>query len=191
MVGEVKARTGLNTEDEGSPPVRILLYPNPSLRRPAEPVTRIDAELRHTVRQMFDLMYEAAGIGLAATQVGLPLRLFVVNLTGRAEDETVLVNPEVLTAEGEQTSEEGCLSLPGVTGTVRRPLHLVVRGYDLEGDELEYEGRETFARVVCHEMDHLAGQLIIDRMGPAARLGNRARLKELEESYRSRAGSTS
>ena len=171
--------------------MRILLYPNPSLRRPAEPVTRIDAELRHTVRQMFDLMYEAAGIGLAATQVGLPLRLFVVNLTGRAEDETVLVNPEVLTAEGEQTSEEGCLSLPGVTGTVRRPLHLVVRGYDLEGDELEYEGRETFARVVCHEMDHLAGQLIIDRMGPAARLGNRARLKELEESYRSRAGSTS
>lgn len=170
--------------------MRILLYPEPGLRRPAEPVTRIDAELRRTVRQMLDLMYRASGIGLAATQVGLPWRLFVFNLTGRAEDERVLLNPEVLEREGEQVGEEGCLSLPGVSGKVRRPLRVVVRGYDLEGNELEYEGSDLFARLVCHEMDHLAGQLIIDRMGPAARLGNQARLKELEESYRSRVGPT-
>jgi len=139
---------------------------------------------------MFDTMYEASGVGLAATQVGLLLRLFVLNLTGEPGDELVLINPERPHESGEQVVEEGCLSLPGITGSVRRPAEVVVRGYDLKGHEVEYECRDLSARAVCHEMDHLEGRLIIDRMGPAARLSNRARLKELEEEYRSTDSST-
>jgi len=164
--------------------MRILLYPDAGLRRAAEPVPRVDAELRDAVREMFTTMYEAAGVGLAAIQVGLPLRLFIVNLTGEPKDETVVLNPEVLSEQGEQVAEEGCLSLPGVTAKIRRPAELLLRGYDLEGNQVEYHCQELYARVVCHEMDHLAGRLIIDRMGPAARIGNRSRLKELEANYR-------
>ena len=176
---------------EGTPRMRILVYPSPDLRRPAEPVLRVDAQLRRLVRQMFVTMHDAAGVGLAAVQVGRSLQLFVLNLTGEREGETVLINPRVLSREGEQVAEEGCLSLPGVTAKIRRPLELTVCGYDLQGNEVELRCQELLARAVAHEMDHLDGQLIIDRMGPAARLGNRPRLKELEESYRSSAASVS
>jgi len=163
--------------------MRIVLYPDPALRQPAEPVVRIDKALRRAVREMFVAMYDASGVGLAATQVGLPLRLFVFNLGGEPAHETVVINPEVLREGGEQVVEEGCLSLPGVTAKIRRPVQLVVRGYDLEGNQLEYECRDLCARAVSHELDHLQGQLIIDRMGSAARLTNQARLRELEEQY--------
>jgi len=170
--------------------MRIVLYPDPILRRTAGPVVSIDGELRRVAREMFDTMYGASGVGLAATQVGLLLRLFVLNLTGEPGDELVFINPEMLRESGEQMVEEGCLSLPGVTGSIRRPVEVVVRGYDLKGKEVEYECRDLCARAVCHEVDHLEGRLIIDRMGPAARLSNRARLKELEEEYRSTDSST-
>ena len=176
---------------EGTAPMRILLYPDPDLRRPAEPVARVDTELRRLVRQMFVAMYDAEGVGLAAVQVGRPLRLFILNLTGEHEGETVLINPCLVQQEGEQVTEEGCLSLPGVTAKLRRPLKLVVRGYDLDGNEVELCCQELSARAVGHEMDHLDGQLIVDRMGPAARIGNRPRLKELEDSYRNSAASVS
>jgi peptide deformylase len=169
--------------------MRILLYPDPDLRRPAEPVARVDTQLRRLVRQMFVALYDAGGVGLAAVQVGRPLRLFILSLTGERDGETVLINPWVLRQEGEQVAEEGCLSLPGVTAKLRRPLKVVVCGYDLEGSEVELRCEELSARAVGHEMDHLDGQLIIDRMGPAARIGNRPRLKELEESYRNSAAS--
>ncbi len=163
--------------------MRILLYPDRALRQPAEPVVRIDKALRRAAREMFVAMYDASGVGLAATQVGLPLRLFIFNLGGESAEETVLINPEVLRENGEQIVEEGCLSLPGVTAKIRRPVELVIRGYDLEGNELEYGCRDLCARAVSHELDHLEGRLIIDRMGSAARLSNQARLKELEEHY--------
>ena len=163
--------------------MRILLYPDPELRRAAEFVARIDNELRHVVRDMFALMYEARGVGLAATQVGLPLRLFIMNVTGEPEDETVVLNPQLVEEEGEQVAEEGCLSLPGVAGNIRRPGAVQVRGYSLECDEVDYRFEDLGARVVSHELDHLDGRLIIDRMGPAARLDSQARLRELEESY--------
>ena len=163
--------------------MRILLYPDPALRQPAEPVVRIDKALRRAAREMFVAMYDASGVGLAATQVGLPLRLLIFNLGGDSAEETVLINPEVLREGGEQIVEEGCLSLPGVAAKIRRPVELVIRGYDLEGNELEYECRDLCARTVSHEIDHLEGRLIIDRMGSAARLTNQARLKELEEHY--------
>ena len=170
--------------------MHIVLYPDPILRQTAEPVVSIDGELRRVAREMFDTMYGASGVGLAATQVGLLLRLFVLNLAGEPGDELVLINPEMLRETGEQIVEEGCLSLPGITGSIRRPVEVVVRGYDLKGKEVEYECRDLWARAVCHEMDHLEGRLIIDRMGPAARLSNRARLKELEGEYRSTDSST-
>lgn len=169
--------------------MRILVYPDPGLRRAAEPVIRIDGEVRRVVRDMFALMYEARGIGLAATQVGLPLRLFIMKVTGEPDGETVILNPEFVERDGEQLAEEGCLSVPGVSGKIRRPATVVLRGYGLEGKEMDYEFQELYARVVSHELDHLDGRLIMDRMGPAARLSSQARLKELEESYQVSAGS--
>ncbi len=163
--------------------MRILVYPDPELRRAAEPVARVDAELRRTVRDMFVVMYESRGIGLAATQVGLPLRLFIMNVTGEPGDETVILNPQLVESDGEEINEEGCLSVPGVTGNVRRPATVVLQGYSLGGKEVEYEFQALYARVVSHELDHLDGRLIIDRMGQAARLGSRPRLRELEELY--------
>jgi len=164
--------------------MRILAYPDPELRRPAQVVERIDAELRRIVQEMFPTMYEARGVGLAATQVGVPLRVFILNLTGEPEGETVVVNPELAAQEGEQVAEEGCLSIPGVSAKIRRPACVVLRGYDLAGNEIEYECRELFARAVCHELDHLEGQLITDRMGRAAKLTQQSKLRELEESFR-------
>jgi len=165
--------------------MHVVLYPDPVLRQRAEPVVSIDEELRRAARGMFETMYGASGVGLAATQVGLLVRVFVLNPTGAPRDELVLINPEILRQSGEQVVEEGCLSLPGVTGSIRRPAEVVVQGYDLKGNEVECECHELCARAVCHEMDHLNGRLIIDRMGPAARLSNGARLKELRGQYRS------
>jgi len=163
--------------------LRILAYPDPHLREAARAVERIDARLRRVIGEMFPTMYEARGVGLAATQVGVPLRLFVVNVTGEPEGEMVIINPELSVQEGERIAEEGCLSVPGVTASIRRPARVIVCGYDVHGEEVEYECEDFFARAICHELDHLDGQLILDRMGQTAKLTQRSRLKELEEAY--------
>ncbi len=173
--------------------MEIVYYPDPVLRKPAAAVAQIDDDVRTRVREMFDVMYEAGGVGLAAPQVGWSVRLCVVN--PRPDDrsgEMVLVNPVLAEAEGSEVAEEGCLSLPEVRGNVARWARVKVRWYSLDGERKEQEAEGLLARIFQHEIDHLEGRLIIDRMTPASRLSVRGALKELEQEFkaRSRAGST-
>jgi peptide deformylase len=160
----------------------ILTYPDPKLRRKAEPLTEITDEVRERVANMFPLMYEAKGIGLAAPQIGWNVRLFVVNVSGEPEDELVLVNPKVLEKDGGfWTLEEGCLSLPGINGKVQREKRVVVEAEDLDGNVFEIEADGMVGRCILHEYDHLDGVLFIDRLSAAKKMSIKRKLRALEE----------
>jgi peptide deformylase len=169
----------------------ILRYPAPILRRRAEPVGHIDDEVRAVAARMIQLMHEAPGIGLAAPQVGLPWRLFVVDVPRgeQPDSETpawteasrVYVNPELTELRGPlEVSEEGCLSIPDVHGDVYRPIIVTIRATDLDGNEFTQTGTGLLARCWQHENDHLDGVLIIDRMVQLHRLKNRQTIRQLE-----------
>jgi peptide deformylase len=163
---------------------RVLTYPDPRLRRKAEPILEITPEIRQRARAMFPLMYEEHGIGLAAPQVGWNVRLFVMNVSGKPEDEVVLVNPVVVEKKGGLWSfEEGCLSLPGIRGKVDRERLIVMEGTDLDGNKLRFELSELPGRCMLHEYDHLDGVLFIDRLSPAKKQSIKRRLRELEEEF--------
>jgi peptide deformylase len=144
----------------------ILRYGERPLHTPAAPVTRFDDELRRLIDDMIETMYAAPGIGLAAPQVGVPLRVFVVDLSvGRDRAQLItLVNPEFVQREGTQLEEEGCLSLPGFNATVLRPSRVVIQGLDREENRQTFEGTGLLARAFQHEMDHLDGRLFVDRL---------------------------
>ena len=150
--------------------MQIVKYPHPTLRHKSQPVRRVDAELRDTIRTMFELMYQAQGIGLAANQVDLPLRLFVINLSAEHEaaTEQVFINPVISHPQDHTEQEEGCLSLPGLYGPVRRPRKVRVEAYGLAGEHIAADLDGLPARVVQHELDHLDGILFIDRMDEGA-----------------------
>ncbi len=150
------------------------------LHAPARPVTAIDAEVRRLATDMLDTMYAAPGIGLAAPQVGVPLRVIVVDLSV-GEDRTQLihlVNPELVAKEGEQRHEEGCLSMPGYGGAPVRPAKVVVKGLDLDGHEQVHTATDLLARAFCHEIDHLDGLLFVDRLSPLKRDLMKRKLKK-------------
>ena len=153
-------------------PLTLVEYPHPALLRRARPVARLDAGLREAVEQMFEIMYESQGIGLAANQVALPYRLFVVNCAGRrgAGEEHVFINPVLSRPRGTAVQEEGCLSLPGVRMDVRRPQKIVVDAWSLEGEPVHLDIDGLLSRVVQHEFDHLEGRLFTDRLPEAAEL---------------------
>ena len=144
----------------------ILRYGERPLHAPAEPVSRFDQNLQSLVDDMVETMYAAPGIGLAAPQVGVALRVFVADLSvGRDPMQLiVMINPEFVEREGTQLEEEGCLSLPGFNATVLRPARAVVRGLDREGREQRIEGTGLLARAFQHEIDHLDGRLFVDRL---------------------------
>jgi peptide deformylase len=147
--------------------LQIVPYPHPALRWKSREVVRIDAQLKDWVQQMFELMYEARGIGLAANQVALPYRLFVINPTAdpaRKDEEMVFLNPAIVRKNGSEDAEEGCLSLPEVYGPVTRAERIVVEAFDLSGQEFRAEMSGLHARVVQHEYDHLEGVLFTDRV---------------------------
>jgi peptide deformylase len=148
--------------------LQIVTYPHPTLRHKSKPVIRVDAELRQLVSQMFELMYASRGIGLAANQVDLPLRLFVMNLEGEQGkgEEFVFINPVVTHPKGSETKEEGCLSLPELYAEVIRPKRVRVEAYGIDGREIRADIDGMFARCVQHEVDHLDGVLFIDRVNP-------------------------
>jgi peptide deformylase len=152
--------------------LKIVHYPHPILKRPSKPLKRVDDDLRAMVREMFDLMYKAKGIGLAANQVDLPLRLFVVNTEGDPNkgEELVFINPVVSRPRGTAEAEEGCLSIPSVYGLVKRPKEVDVQAYDLQGNEITASLSGMMARVVQHELDHLDGTLFVERMSEAGRM---------------------
>jgi peptide deformylase len=149
----------------------IVKYPDPVLERKGEPVTEFDCELQKLVDDMFESMYAAKGIGLAAPQIGLSKRLTVIDLScnERREDRIVLVNPEIIFREGKQYEEEGCLSLPEIRDKVTRAAKVRVRAQDVTGKWFEIEGVELLSRAFQHEIDHLDGILFFRRVSALKR----------------------
>jgi peptide deformylase len=147
----------------------------------------VDRELRQVVREMFELMYEANGVGLAANQVDLPLRLFIVNLAGSPGEgeEHVFINPVISHVKGTDEKEEGCLSLPGLYGNVKRPEKIKFSAFNLQGEEIEADLDGLFARVVQHENDHLDGILFIDRLSPTGVMAAEDSVQEFDRSFTS------
>jgi peptide deformylase len=170
-------------------PLQIVPHPHPALRRKSRELLRIDAELRQIVEQMFELMYAARGVGLAANQVGLPYRLFVINPEGdpaAKEEELVFINPRITRKKGSEDDEEGCLSLPEIHGPVTRATELIVDAFDLSGRQFEMQLEDFPARIVQHEHDHLDGILFIDRVQPAIRAQLQPLITDLELQFRNR-----
>jgi len=168
--------------------LELVEYPHPALARKAKPLARIDDAVRDAVAQMFDIMYEAQGVGLAANQVALPYRLFIVNVTGRrgAGEELVFLNPSLSRPRGTAVQEEGCLSLPGLRMDVRRPEQVVLDAWSLDGQPVHLDLNGFLARVVQHEFDHLEGRLFTDRLPEAAALEARRALASMQEVFSGR-----
>jgi peptide deformylase len=162
-------------------PIRI--YPDPVLREVCPPVERFDDELRRLSADMIETMRAAPGVGLAASQVGVPLRLCVLDPSAGSDPAAVrvLVNPELLESEGVENEEEGCLSIPGFVERVERPERVTVRGFDLDGGEISLCADGILARVVCHEIDHLNGVLFVDRLRGLRRERARRALRRMAE----------
>jgi peptide deformylase len=167
--------------------LRIVRWPHPALRFESVPVARIDDALRAQVREMFDLMYENRGIGLAANQVALPFRFFVLNTTSdrdKPECEQVFINPEIVKRHSSVEAEEGCLSFPGLYADVQRARKIRVRAFDLDGNEVEIDAEDLLSRAIQHETDHLHGKLFIDYFQPSARTSSAPKIREFELQYR-------
>lgn len=168
--------------------MQIVTYPHPTLRHKSQPIKRVDANLRKMVSQMFELMYEAGGVGLAANQVDLPFRLFVANLQRDPEEgeELVFINPVISRPKGLEEKEEGCLSLPELYGPVKRPETIQVTAYTLRGEEIQAKLSGFSARVVQHETDHLDGVMFIDRLSETEAMAARDSIEEFELSFAGR-----
>src|SRR5262245_53657222 len=161
--------------------VEIVHWPNAVLTKGTKPVEKVDDDLRDTVENMGRLMVELRGVGLAAPQVGIAKRFMLVSPTGELDDVQVVVNPEILRAEGEEEMEEGCLSFPGIYGTVKRATDIHVKYRDLDWALKDLHLTGFIARIFQHEFDHLNGVVFIDRMGAGERLRIRSRLADLEQ----------
>jgi peptide deformylase len=162
--------------------LKIVKYPEPVLSQPGEPVTEFDGELRKLVADMFETMYAAQGIGLAAPQVGISKRLTVIDLSQGKEpkDKLVLINPEVISSEGRLYEEEGCLSFPEIREKVVRAAKVRIRAQDERGKWFEMDGEELLSRAMQHEIDHLDGILFIFRMSPLKRNLNLRKIRKLQ-----------
>jgi peptide deformylase len=163
--------------------LEIVTWPNPVLDIPGDPVTVFDDELKKLVNNMFETMYAAPGVGLAAAQVGISKRLFVMDCSGGKDPEQriAIINPEVLAAEGDQDGEEGCLSFPGIFTPVERSLRAVVRAQDVNGNEFEIDAQELTARCMLHETDHCDGIVFLDKMSPLKRELVKHKIKKLQK----------
>jgi len=160
---------------------KILTFPNPVLRQKVETVTSFDESLKELVTDLADTMYDAPGAGLAANQIGVCLRVVVVDVSENKEEKKhlVLVNPEIIDKEGCQIDEEGCLSVIDLTAKVERYRKLLVRAQDLDGKSWEFPAEDFFARVIQHELDHINGILFIDHLSSLKRTLYKKRLKKI------------
>ncbi len=158
--------------------LNILHFPDPRLRTIAKPVEEFDDALRQLVSDMFETMYEAPGIGLAATQVDRHIRLLVMDVSDGRNQPRCLINPRIIAADGEEESDEGCLSVPGYYEKVRRAEHIRVRAQDEHGETSEFDSHGVEAVCIQHEMDHLEGKLFVDYLSNLKR--NRIRNKLLK-----------
>jgi peptide deformylase len=161
--------------------VPILRYGAPELRELSEKIDSFSGELEKIVQNLFDTMYGSPGIGLAAAQIGLNLQLATIDLSvgEDASKRIVLCNPEIISVEGEQKSDEGCLSIPDFTDTVTRPLKITVRGFDLHGEEFTVDAEGLLARCLSHEIDHMNGVLFIDHLSSLKRTLIRNKIKKM------------
>lgn len=169
--------------------LEVVHYPHPALRHASKPLVKVDQQLRDWVAEMFELMYEHKGIGLAANQVGLPYRVFVINVEGdpkQPELERVYLNPVISQGKGQGDHDEGCLSLPDVHGPVTRNTTIRVQGYDLDGNEIDEVIDGMHARVVLHETDHLDGVMFTDKLAPSFKAEVDDLLYEFEVDWKSR-----
>ena len=168
--------------------MELRLYPDPVLRRRAEAVRAFDPALADVARGMVRLMHDHKGLGLAAPQAGLSLRLMIVVPDDAPDHETVMVNPEIVQTGGWEEAEEGCLSFPGIYIKNGRFARLRVRYQNLQGNPCQGEAEGLLARAVQHEVDHLDGRLLVDRMSVVQRLTHRRRLRELERRFEEQQG---
>ena len=158
----------------------LVEYPHPALFRKSKPLLCIDGGIRDAVEQMFNIMYESHGVGLAANQVALPYRMFVINTTGdpNSGEELVFLNPTLSRPRGTAIQEEGCLSLPGLRAEVRRPERVVVDAWSVDGQPIRIDLDGFLARVVQHEFDHLNGKLFIDHLRPMKKILVKNKMKK-------------
>ena len=161
----------------------VVKYGDPVLEKPGATITKFDAALEELAEDMFATMYAAQGVGLAAPQVGKSLRIAVVDVTGgkNPEAKIVLVNPEIIHAEGEKREEEGCLSIPGFRGYVVRPQFVTVKAQNAKGEAFEIRGEDLLARAFCHEIDHLNGILFLAHLGMLKRDLIKRKIKKLRK----------
>ncbi len=162
----------------------ILHFPDPRLRRRAEPVETVDDALRRTLNDMFETMYAAPGIGLAATQVGIARRFAVIDVSEEKNERRVLINPEILERSGNCESEEGCLSVPDYYDTVKRAERLRLRALDDNGEPYELEAEGILAICIQHEVDHLNGRLFIDYLSDLKRRRVRRKIEKARRETR-------
>ena len=163
--------------------LEIVHYPDPILLRPGDPVMEFDDKLKKLVSDMFETMYAAPGVGLAAPQVGVSKRLFVMDCSGGKDpaQRIAMINPEVIRVEGEQEGEEGCLSFPGIFFEVKRDFRAIVRAHDVTGNLFEVDGMELTARCMLHETDHCDGIVFIDHTTPLKREMVKSKIKKLQK----------
>jgi peptide deformylase len=159
----------------------ILEFPDPRLRTQAQPVTVFDADLKRFVADMFETMYEAPGVGLAATQVNVHRQLLVADMSENSDQPLVLINPRILEKDGVQVFQEGCLSFPGIYADVERALRVKVTAQDVDGNEFVLDVEGPLAVCIQHEMDHLVGKVFVDHLSPLKRS---LLLKRLEKKRR-------
>ena len=161
----------------------ITKYGAPVLESPTKPIEKFDEELAKLCEDMFESMYVAQGVGLAATQIGLSKNLAVIDVSvGKNPDaKLVLANPEIISVEGDQREEEGCLSLPGFRGSVLRPAYVTIRAQNLKGEKYELRGEGLLARAFCHEIDHLNGILFIQHLSMLKRDLIKRRIRKLKK----------
>jgi len=167
--------------------LKIVHYPHPALRFKSKPLTSIDKEFHLTVGRMFELMYEARGLGLAANQVAIPHQFLVMNISGDAnqkEQEEIFINPIIVERKGNVDDSEGCLSFPGIYQRVRRAKAVKVQAYNIKGEPVEIEATGLAARAWQHEIDHLNGVLFVDKMGLVAKIAAKTSVAEMEAEFR-------
>ncbi len=163
--------------------MEVVTWPNPVLENPGEPVTEFGNDLKTLVRDMFETMYAAPGVGLAAVQVGVAQRLFVMDCSGGKDPDqrVVMINPEVVYVEGEQNGDEGCLSFPGIFTPVERSLRAVVRAHDTNGNLFELDDTELTARCMLHETDHCDGIVFLNKMSSLKRELVKRKIRKLQK----------
>jgi peptide deformylase len=165
--------------------MKIVHYPHPALRHVARPLTAINKRVERCITEMLDLMYEGKGLGLAGPQVALPYQIFVMNLEPEQRDHAkAYINPVIMERKGSVEGEEGCLSFPGLFGKVRRAKTIRFQAYNLKSQLEEGVVSDLEARVWQHEVDHLHGELFIDKMGPISKMASRGEVKKFEREFR-------